>query len=479
MNLDLARKSVRGGLTTLTSQGAQFFLRISSTAILARLIAPMDYGLIGMVTIVIGFAEMFKDAGLSIATIQKEKITHEQISTLFWLNQLISVVLGLCVMAGSPLLAWFYAKPEITAITAVLSVSFIISGLTIQHQALLRRHMCFGVMACIQIVSQVITLTMTIILAYQGYGYWALVGGAIAQTISSTLLTFCFCPWIPSRMQKGTGVRDMLKFGGHLTGFDFVNYFSRNADNFLIGKYIGADALGLYSRAYNLFMMPITQIRGPLTNVALPFLSSLRSQPERYVKYFQRLIEIIGLLTVPVTMYCMLEAEFLIRILLGSNWLGAVPVFRILAIAGMTQSLTSTQGLVLVTCGYSDRYFYWGLLYAIFCVASFLIGLPFGIIGVASAYVIVNYMILFPSLAFCFHETPISIRLFLSALLGPVISVLPAAFVLLLVNYTLTGSYLFIHTIGFILFMSIYICLSYCRNSVREISADLIRGILK
>ena len=224
LSSDLAGKSVRGGMATMGSQGVCFVLQMASTMVLARLLTPADFGLIAMVTVVVNFATMFKDAGLSMATVQKDKISHEQISTLFWINVLISVVLGLCVLAGSPLVAKFYGKPELTAVTAILSLSFILSGLSIQHATLLRRHMRFGNLAIVQIVSQVITLAVTILLALNGWRYWALVGGSLATALSTVVLTFIFCPWIPGRMQKGTGVRNMLKFGGHLTGFNFINY---------------------------------------------------------------------------------------------------------------------------------------------------------------------------------------------------------------------------------------------------------------
>src|SRR4030042_2541433 len=134
LSCDLAQKSVRGGITHMTAQGVQFVLQIAGTMVLARLLTPNDYGLIGMVTVVVNFATMFKDAGLSMATVQKENISYEQISTLFWLNVLISAFLGLCVLVGSPMVAWFYGRPELTTVTAALSVSFLISGLTSQQQ---------------------------------------------------------------------------------------------------------------------------------------------------------------------------------------------------------------------------------------------------------------------------------------------------------------------------------------------------------
>ncbi|MFA7061062.1 MAG: lipopolysaccharide biosynthesis protein [Pedobacter sp.] len=287
-------------MKTMGSQVAQFILRITGTVVLARLLTPADYGLFGMVAVVVGFAEMFKDAGLSMATVQKDQISHEQISTLFWVNFMISVGLGLCVFVGSPLIAWFYGKPELASITVALSLSFIISGLTIQHQALLQRHMRFGTLASIQVAAQIISLTVTIIMAYLGWRYWSLVGGALSQALVNSLLTFVYCPWIPGRVQRGTGVRDMLKFGSHLTGFNFVNYFARNADNILIGKFIGADALGIYGRAYQLLMMPITMLSAPLSNVAVPALCRLNEERDRLHKYYLHILYLLSLFAGPI-----------------------------------------------------------------------------------------------------------------------------------------------------------------------------------
>jgi O-antigen/teichoic acid export membrane protein len=469
LNCDLARKSVRGGMITMSSQGIQLVLQIASTVVLARLLTPADYGLVGMVTVVMNFASIFKDAGLSIATVQKEEITNEQISTLFWLNIIISASLGLClILAGAPLVAWFYGNPELSAITAALSFAFIFSGLTIQHQALQVRHMRFAMLAGIQIASQVISLIVTIIMAYLGMRYWALVCGTLVNALISSLLTFIFCPWVPGWMQRGTDIREMLKFGGHLTGFNFINYFSRNADNILIGRFISADALGLYSRAYSLFMMPINQIRGPMSQVAMPVLSSLRNEPDRYVKYYERLLDIMATLAMPLTIYCAIEAEFLIRLLLGPQWLGAVPVFRILAIVGLVQTISGTRGLVMISNGYSGRNLVFGIVNGSLTVVSFIAGLPFGIEGVALAYTIMNYAVLIPSLFYCFNGTPVRVSLFLKALVLPFFLSILAAVLAIFASSTWMADAFPRHYLFGALFILIYGVLSSFRKSMQE-----------
>jgi O-antigen/teichoic acid export membrane protein len=467
-NNDLAKRSIRGGVTTLSAQGAQFVMNLGSTAILARLLTPGDYGIFGMVTVVVSFAQMFKDAGLSTATIQKDTISEDQIATLFWINVLLSLIIGLVVLLCAPLVAGFYKTPELTNVTAVLSISFLLGGLTIQHKALLQRHLQFGVLAGIQIASFSIFIFVSVILACYGWKHWALVYGTLAKHLTEVLLTLFFCRWIPSRIKRNTGVRDMLRFGGHLTAFDFINYFSRNADNILIGKYLGDGALGIYSKAYQLFMLPIAQIRLPINRVATPVLSSLKNQPERYVKYYKGIIEVMATIAVPVTFYCAIETEFLIRLILGEQWMQVVPVFRILAAAGMIQTVASTGGLVLISHGYSRRYLYFGAVNATFIVAAFIAGLPFGIEGVAAAYAIMNYLLLVPALYYCFHKTPVKVGLFFKTMLHPIIASSLAGLTIIALDRYLNNQTFIAHALYFGLFSLVYLSLTLSRPSTRR-----------
>jgi len=424
---NLAQKSVRGGVTTMTSQAIKFVLSTAGTVVLARLLTPADYGLVGMVTVVVNFAAMFKDAGLSVATVQKDQITREQISTLFWINVLISGVLGLCVLAGAPLIAWFYGKPELTAVTVALSFSFIISGLTIQHQALLQRHMRFGSLASMQIVTQVFYLVVTISLALMGWRYWALVVGGIATTLAGTLLTYIYCPWIPQRWRRGTGARDMLTFGGHLTGFSFVNYFARNADGILIGKLIGAQALGIYGKAYQLLMLPISMVSGPLSGVAVPAMSRLSGDRDRLHRYYLRVLRMLSLIAGPIAGISYVASNEIVSVLLGPRWSPVGDVFRYLAISGLLQPLYNTQSWLHLAVGRSDRVFTWGLIGTPIIVTSFLVGLIWGINGVAFCYSVAIVITTAGSLAYAGQSAGLSVRRMLLAVYKPVLSCIVAA----------------------------------------------------
>jgi PST family polysaccharide transporter len=269
----------------------------------------------------------------------------------------------------------------------------------------------------------------------------------------------------------------MLRFGVHVTGFEFVNYFSRNLDNMLIGRYIGPAALGLYAKAYQLFMLPITQIRSPVTQVGLPVLSSLRSEPIRYVRYYQRLTDVLATLIVPLTTFVFIEAGFLIRVALGPQWMGAVPLFRILAVAGLVQGVASTRGLVLLSHGYSARYLRWGTANAVCMIVAFVAGLRFGVNGVAAAYAIANYAILVPSLFYCFHDTPVTVALFFKTLVLPFVFSASAASVALLARHLLGGESVAANLGACAVFVSAYVALSSLRPIVRDTMARIIAGL--
>lgn len=465
---NLVSKSISAGSSTITEQGAKMLLTLGGTAILARLLSPADYGLIGMVSVVVGLASLFKDAGFAISTVQRKEITEEQISALFWINALISLVLGLCLLGGSHLVALLYSDPRLTSVTAALSFPFIINGLGIQHAALLRRHMRFDSLAVVKVGSQAIGILVTITMALLGWRYWSLVAGAWAISLSTLLLTFYFCPWMPGRIQKGSGIRDMLLFGGHMTVSNFIGYLARNADNFLIGRFIGAESLGLYNRAYSLFVLPITQIRNPMMKVASPVLSSLINEPERYTKYYRRMVDTMATLGIPIALYCMAEAEFIISFFLGEKWMSAVPIFRALSIAGLVQTISGTRAAVLLSFGFSKRFMVFSWVTGSLTTLSFLVGIPYGVLGVAWAFSIYNIISLVPSLHYCFKGTPVKVSMFMKAFFFPLlIGFIAIGTAFIGSRFPTQNSFLPHAVFGFI-FSAVYLSLSFFRPTVRD-----------
>jgi PST family polysaccharide transporter len=409
-------------MITMLSHGVTFSLRIGSTIVLARLLTPKDYGLIAMVTSITNFVMMLKDMGLSTATIQKAEINHSQVSTLFWLNVAVGFGLFVITVGLAPIIAWFYGDQRLIWITLALSSVFLFAGLNVQHQALLRRQMRFGTLAMVEIIALIIGIATAIIAAHYRAGYWALILMQLATSVSSVIGIWVACKWRPGWPVRRSRVRSMVHFGLNITGFNIVNYFSRNLDNVLIGRFCGPGVLGLYSRAYSLLLWPIDYIRIPLTLVAMPALSRIQKDLVRYRSYCTKLASLLALVSMPLTIFLAVCSDNVVRILLGDKWSGASILFKIMAIIGFIQTPAGVRSVVVVSLGQSGRYLKFGLFNSIATVASFIIGLPWGAVGVATSYAIVNYLILIPSLWYCFRFSPITTVVFLQAVLRPTIA---------------------------------------------------------
>jgi len=422
LQTDLKGSSVRGGMITMLGHGATFALRTGSTIVLARLLTPQDYGLIAMVTAITSFVMMLKDMGLSAATIQKAEINHSQVSTLFWLNVAAGFGLSVITAALAPAMAWFYGDQRLIWITLALSGVFLFTGLSVQHQALLRRQMRFATLVIVGIASLIIGIATAILAARFGAGYWALVLMQLVTPVSGAVGLWLACKWRPGWPVRKSGVRSMVHFGLNITGFNIVNYFSRNLDNVLIGRFYGSGVLGLYSRAYQILLWPIDYIRVPLSLVAMPAMSHLQNDPVRFRTYYTKLISMLAFVSMPLMIFLAVCSDNTVRILLGEKWMSASILFKIMAITGFIQTVGTTTGIVQVSYGQTGRYLKWGIANGAATVASFIVGLPWGAVGVATSYAIVNYLIFLPSLWYCFRQTPVSTATFLTAVSYPAIA---------------------------------------------------------
>lgn len=399
LKADLKGRSVRGGAVTMAGQGAKFFLGMVSTVVLARLLTPQDFGLIAMVAAVTGFVVMFKDMGLSMATVQRAEINHGQISTLFWINVALSLGVMLVIAALAPAIAWFYGEPRLTWITLALAGAFIFGGLTIQHQALLRRNMRFGSLALIQIVSMLVGIVAAIISAWYGAGYWALVIMQLAGAITGAIAVWVACGWRPGLPVRRSGVREMLAFGGNLTGFNIINYFVRNIDKILIGRYLGPTPLGLFSKSYNLLLLPIRQINAPISAVAIPGLSLLQNEKRRYIAYYLKAVSAVSFITMPIMLFLIFNSEKVIRLVLGDQWLGVSQIFGLLGIAALVQPVANTAGWLYVSMGRPDRMLRWRICTCWISPCLYFLGLHYyGLVGVAYAHVSVSLLLFIPAL---------------------------------------------------------------------------------
>ncbi|PYN89700.1 MAG: lipopolysaccharide biosynthesis protein [Candidatus Rokuibacteriota bacterium] len=395
---DLSRLTVRGTAATVVAQAVRFLIGIAGTVILARLLTPRDYGLIGMVAAVLGFIAIFRDLGLDSALIQRADVTGDQISALFWINTATGAALAVATAAIAPIAAWFYGEPSLTYITIVSALGFVLSGSIVQHEALLRRQMRFARLATVDIGSVLIGSAAGILLAWRGAEYWALVLSQLATAFVRVCGLWACLDWRPRLAPQFAGIRPMLAFGAGLTGFTFLNYFARNLDNVLLGRYWGASQLGLYSRGYQLMTLPIDQINGPITTVAVPALSRLADSPERYRHAYLRIIEKIAMVTMPLMAFLIMTSDWVVEVVLGPRWQGVSPIFALLGFVGILQPIASTTGWLFVTQGRTFDMFRWGLIGCTLTVASIIVGLPWGAVGVAASYSLTSLVVVIPLL---------------------------------------------------------------------------------
>lgn len=394
----IASRTARGGVVTIISHGLKFALSIVATAVLARLLTPHDYGLIGMVAVFTGFVAMFKDLGLSLATVQRAEINYDQVSTLFWINVALSAAITLLTIAFAPLIGWFYGEPRLIAITIVTALGFVLGGLAVQHEALLKRQMRFYALSIIAFLSMMIGYCVGIALAWRGASYWSLVGSQLALLGTNMIGVWLTCRWRPGPPKRNSGVRSMLSFGGNVTGYGLVNYVSKNCDNLLIGRIFGPQPLGLYTKAAQLLGLPTDQVNEPVASVAIPALSRLADSPERYRQGYLRIMEKVVMVTMPAVTLMLATADWLVLIILGPQWTETSKIFIVMAVGGLFQPVVSTAGWLLVSQGRVKDMLRWSIINSPLSILSLVAGLPWGVVGVAASFSLSRIVLVNPLL---------------------------------------------------------------------------------
>ena len=395
---NLKGRSIKGGIVTLSAQAIKLASTILSTAILARLLTPSDFGLVAMITAVTGLLSSLKDAGLATPTIQRAEISHAQVSNLFWINVGVSAVFTLLVAAAAPLIVWLYRSPQLLPLTLALAVTFFIDGLSVQHLALLSRQMKFASLARIEVGALLFGQLAGIGCAAAGCGAWSLVAATLATSLCGMVLAWSTSRWRPQMPKRGSGTRPLVSFGASLTAANSLSYLVRNVDNFLIGRMYGATTVGLYSRAAALLRRPVDQLLGPVTAVVQPTLSRLQNEPERYRRTFMQLFEFIALVALPVTGAMAALARPVVLVLLGPKWEAAAVLFAAFSIVTLYSPLACSAFWIFESQGRGWDMFRSNSYLSTLAIISFVVGLPFGAAGVALSFSISGLLVRLPIL---------------------------------------------------------------------------------
>jgi O-antigen/teichoic acid export membrane protein len=402
----LRRLAVRGAGVTMFAQGTGLAVQIVSTVILARLLAPSDFGLVTMVTTFSLLLVNFGLNGFTEAVLQRDKIDRSLASNLFWINLGTGLLLTLAFAAAGSLMARFYGNARVAHVAVGVSLTIFITSTSVLPLALLMRGMQFTLVSANDFVSRVVSVVVSILAAWAGWGYWALVAGAVAQPLSQSIGAWTLCPWVPSLPRRVAGTGSMVQFAAHVYGRFTLNYASRNMDNLLVGWRFNAVALGFYKKAYDLFAL--SGLVQSLTSVAVSALSKLKQDPQQYKRYLLRALSVAAFVGMGMGAEFTLIGKDVIRLLLGPGWEPAGRIFTFFGPGMGAMFLYGTHSWIHLSVGRPDRWFRWGIIEFAFTGLLFLIALHWGPAGVATSWSVSLCTLTIPALWYA--GRPIDLR---------------------------------------------------------------------
>jgi len=424
---DLARRALRGGIVSVVIQYGNAALQIASAVILARLLAPEDFGLVAIVTVLTSFAPMLIDFGLLDATAQRKSITTAQVSSLFWVSCGIGATVAALVAACSPLIAWIYGDPRLQPIALCTAITFILTGASNQHLALLRRTMQFSKIGQIQFVGTLAGILVAVLVAMSGYGYWALVLRPIVTSFGVACGSWLACRWRPGPAVFDDDVKSMVRFGSHVVGFSVAYALSRAVDRIGLGLFYRPDQVGYYQNAMNLYENSIYSVLSQVHAVGSAALTKLQSNPEALRQKYEAALSMLAFFIMPVAAILSVTAEDLTVILLGEKWRVTGSLLGIIALRGIFNVVEGSQGWLHLSIGRADRWQTWGLVSLGVQVVAVVAGLPFGAVGVAIAAVTASLLIAVPSITYAGRPIGIGAALVIRAVGSQLIVAVRAA----------------------------------------------------
>jgi len=431
---DLKRRSVRGAAATFGAQGVRFFMQFAAQIALARLLTPEQFGIVAMVAPLIGLVQLFAELGLAQAVIQRPSLTHRELSGLFWINAAVSLGLAALMLIAAPLVAAFYNEPKTMAVTASLAVPLVLGGLGAQQMALMNRRLQFTALAAIDVGSTAASAAVGILCAWNGLGYWSLVAMQVANNAVNLAAAWVASGWRPGPPRLDAAVAPLLRFGGNVTGYNLVTYFSFNLDNVLIGWASGVAALGLYNRAFRLLLPSIMQLTTPFTRITVPLLSRLQAEPDRYRNTFSQVLRALLLVTLPGLVWGIVFADQVIVTLLGARWQAAGPIFAALGVGSLLLPVNNAMTWLFISQGRTREQLVWGAVGSGIVLVSFVVGLPWGPVGVATASAGFAWVIGAPLLFWAATRSgPVGLRDLMSAVFPVALASLGAGVILALI----------------------------------------------
>jgi len=401
----LRHLAIRGVGVTVFAQGLSFAIHMISTVVLARLLMPADFGVVTMVTTFSVLLVSCGQIGFPDAVCQRDEMDCLLASNLFWINVGIGTVLTVIFAAAGPLLAKLYGDTRVGPVAIGISLTIFLTSTSVLHTALLKRAMRFTAVSVNEIVGRTVSIIVSIVFAWKGWGYWALVLGAVALPLSTTIGAWVLCPWLPGLPRRAEGTSSTMRFARDVFARWTIGYFTQNTDNLLVGWRFGPTSLGFYKKAYDIFVLPFNLLT--VYPVAVSTLSRLRRNPVQYKRYFLDGLSVLALVGMGLGADLTLVGKDLVSVLLGARWEMAGRIFVFFGPGIGIMLIYSAHHMVHLSLGTTGRFFRWGLIEISVTCLMFLLGLPWGPIGVAIAWTVASWTLTIP--AFWYAGKPIQL----------------------------------------------------------------------
>lgn len=403
------------------SQAGRQGIQFATSILLARLLAPSDFGVLGMALVVINFAMLFRDMGISAAIVQRKEISEQMISSLFWVNMLVGFTAMALLWLIAPLAASFYIEPRMVPIVRALSLNFVLSASSGMHQSLLERKLDFDRLARMELAASLFGAVIAIGAALFHAGVWSLVYQSLGMMALTTISLWTMAEWRPYIVLEWSEFKSVSNFSLHLVGFNLLNYCARNLDYLLIGKLLGATALGYYTYAYRIMLYPLQNVSAVVGRVMFPVYSKLQNNNTILRENYLKTVSTIALITFPMMLGLIGVREQLVLGVFGPQWQAIQPLILILAPVGLIQSIGTTVGPIFQAKGRTDLMMRWGLVAASLTVLAFVGGLRWGLTGIALAYAMISLILAYPGFAIPFKLIGLSVHKLGPALWRPLL----------------------------------------------------------
>ncbi|MBP6478123.1 MAG: lipopolysaccharide biosynthesis protein [Chitinophagaceae bacterium] len=463
---------------SFVGQISYFFIYFIFNIILSRILLPADFGLFAIIATFIIFFSLIKDFGLGSYLITRKEVTKELCDLIFYFNLIFSLFLFVLIFLISPAIANFYNDSRLTILIRINALAFLIDAICIIPNTMLVREMDFYRLFIVKISAAAIAGIVAILLAFYGWGIYSLIYQAVLFSLCTCLILFAFRPYKPGKSIQWNKLREVVKFSLPLFLSQFVQYFSRNIDNLIIGRVFGASSLGFYNRAYTIMQMPLQNISTAVTGVLFPLLSKSADDLERTSVIYRKAILGIAYISFPIMAYTFVYSSEIIIFLFGNKWIEVSRLLKIFCIVGMLETIITPVGTLLLSFGKTIQLFKFSTALRVLIIAMIVFGSYFSVKAIAICYMIATIIITPYAIFYAAKEIGKSF-IYLAAPLLKVFSVtlLSAGLIYLTKIYLLNFNLILLLGISGILFLCLYLVFSYV--AIKSIMSDCISIIVK